>query len=997
MMTNHHAWRRRRADSGSGTNLPRVSAISAVRAGCTLIAALLVGSCTEPTTPASTLDITPKDATVLVGGSVQFSALNAQGLVTWTSGDPTVATVVSTGFATSAKRGSVQITAADSRGSVSTTMVVRARAELALSATALTFAQQLGSPDAPAQTVQLTDAGDDKVGALTVSGINYAAGQAGGWLTATLSGSAAPAQLSVRTSAGALQPGTYTATVSLNAAGAAGLDKTVAVTFAVSAAPTIQLSTSTLAFTGLRGVGNIPSQSVTITNGGGGTLSQLTATIAYGAGQPTGWLAATPTATTAPTLLTMQPTLQALSDGTYNATITVAAAGATPRTIAVTLTVLSNTIVLSSNAVTFAGTAGAASPPAQNVNVSNSGGSSLTGLAVAVSYTAGQPTGWLTTATFNATTAPAVLSLRPTVGALTSGTYTATVSVSSPVAVNSPQNITVTLVVTNVPIIALSTSTVDFSGSAGGAAPVAQTVTISNAGAATLSGLAVAVSYGAGQPTGWLTTATFSATNAPATLTLRPTIGPLAAGTYTATVAVSSPVASNSAQNITVTLVVVSSPIIVLSQSAVTFTASVGGSSPAERITQVSNAGTGTLTGLVVATTYQAGQATGWLTATLGSATGPTTLSLQVVTGALAAGAYTATVAITSPVASNSPQLVTVTFTVSTNAIIALSSTTVNFAGLSGGPSPASQTVTVSNSGTGVLNQLSATIAYAGGQPTGWLTQASLSTIQAPATLTLGTTVGALPAGTYTATVSVASPIAANSPQAVTVTLVVSTAPSIGLSATTVAFNTTFGGAQPAAQSINITNAGSGALTGLVVSITYGAGQPSGWLTTASLSATTAPATLQLRPMVMANGGTFTATVNIAAPGAVNTPRQITVTYTVMVSFATHVYPQMVTSCIGCHFATGSAMSPMTNLSSALIAYNNLVNVATSRRPPTHAFPLAATHPIRVVPGSASTSYLLDQVLKLVGADPMPTSAAMMPASWIDRFREWINLGAPFN
>jgi hypothetical protein len=225
---------------------------------------------------------------------------------------------------------------------------------------------------------------------------------------------------------------------------------------------------------------------------------------------------------------------------------------------------------------------------------------------------------------------------------------------------------------------------------------------------------------------------------------------------------------------------------------------------------------------------------------------------------------------------------------------------------------------------------------------------------------------------------------------------VVTTAPLIGLSTSAVSFNTSFGGAQPAAQNVSITNTGSGTLSGLAVSITYTAGQPSGWLTTASLTGTTAPATLQLRPMVMANGGVYTATINVTAPGAVNSPRQITVTYTVMVSFATHVYPQIVTSCVGCHFSSGTVMNPTTDLSSAQIAYNNLVNVATRLRPPTSPYPLAVTHPIRVVPGSASTSYLLDQVLKVAGAYAMPTGPTM-PTSWIDRLREWINLGAPFN
>lgn len=960
---------------------------------------VLVGSCTEPTPPTPALEITPRDQSVLVGGSLQFSALNAQGAVAWSSNDPTVASVVSTGFATTIKRGSVQITATDSRGSASTTLTVRARAALALSTGALTFTQQAGAAESPAQTVQLTDGGDDKVGAVSVSGISYAPGQPTGWLTATLGGSTVPATLTVRSAAGSLPPGTYNATVSVNAVGAAGVDQTVGVTFTVTEPAAIQLSASNLAFSGVRGVGTIATQTIAVTNSGGGTLTPLVASIAYGAGQPVGWLSATLNSTTAPASLSVQPTITTLPDGNYSATISVSAVGAanSPRTVAVTLTVVSNTIVLSSTAVPFAASVGGVNPAAQTVNVSNGGAGSLTGLSVSVNYAAGQPTGWLTTASLGATTAPAVLTLRPTVGVLTPGTYTATVAVASVVATNSAQNITVTLVVSNVPIIALSATSIGFDASVGGASPAAQTVTISNAGAATLSGLAVAVTYGAGQPAGWLSTATLSTTTAPSTLTLRPTVGVLTAGTYTASVAVTSAVANNSPQTIAVTFVIATSPSIGLSQQTVAMTATTGGVNPAAQTIAITNTGTNTLTGLSAAITYQAGQSTGWLNATLNTTTAPTTLTLQATVGPLGAGTYNATVSVASPVASNSPQTVTVTLVVAANSVIVLSTTTVNFAAAVGGASPAAQSVTITNGGTGLLNGLTASVSYAAGQSSGWLTLLSLTSSQVPSTLTLGTTIAGLAVGTYNATVSVASPVAGNSPQLIAVTLVITAVPTIALSSTTATFSANFGAAQPAAQNINITNGASGSLTGLVVSVTYAPGQTAGWLTT-SLSTTTAPATLQLRPIVMANGGVYNATVSIASPVAGNSPRTITITYTVMVLFATQIYPQIAASCVSCHFSSGTVGAPLTDLSSALIAYNNLVNAATNKRQPTYPYPLATTHPIRVVPGNASASYLLDQVLKTSGAWPMPTSAmSVMPASWIDRLREWINLGAPFN
>jgi alpha-tubulin suppressor-like RCC1 family protein len=103
------------------------------------------------------------------------------------------------------------------------------------------------------------------------------------------------------------------------------------------------------------------------------------------------------------------------------------------------------------------------------------------------------------------------------------------------------------------PVIALSPTTVSFSSTQGGN-PDPKTVNVSNSGLGKLSGLGVGtITYAAGQPTGWLT-ASLSATSAPTTLTLTATSGSLVSGTtYTATVPVTSSVAINSPQTISVT------------------------------------------------------------------------------------------------------------------------------------------------------------------------------------------------------------------------------------------------------------------------------------------------------------------------------------------------------------------------------------------------------------------------------------------------------------
>ncbi len=107
---------------------------------------------------------------------------------------------------------------------------------------------------------------------------------------------------------------------------------------------------------------------------------------------------------------------------------------------------------------------------------------------------------------------------------------------------------------------------------------------------------------------------------------------------------------------------------------------------------------------------------------------------------------------------------------------IALTPDTVLISAFAGGADPPSQTVTVSNSGPGVLNGLTVDpIAY-GGPAQGWL-QAALASDSAPTDLVIQVSTGTLLPGSYGATVSVRSAAAGNSPQPVAVTFAVSAPP----------------------------------------------------------------------------------------------------------------------------------------------------------------------------------------------------------------------------
>jgi hypothetical protein len=213
-------------------------------------------------------------------------------------------------------------------------------------------------------------------------------------------------------------------------------------------------------------------------------------------------------------------------------------------------------------------------------------------------------------------------------------------------------------------LIHLSQTSITFDAVAAGADPPPQSVPISNGGGSALTGLAASISYGSGQPTGWLT-ATLGGTSAPAALQLQADVGSIGAGSYTAQVAVQSPGASNTPQTINVTFNVAAQPAIALAQTSIVFSANAGGANPTGQSIAITNSGGGTLIGLTLgAITYGTGQQTGWLSAQLSQQTAPATLALQATTGSVAPGTYVATLSISSLAASNSPATLTVTLSV---------------------------------------------------------------------------------------------------------------------------------------------------------------------------------------------------------------------------------------------------------------------------------------------------------------------------------------------
>jgi hypothetical protein len=308
--------------------------------------------------------------------------------------------------------------------------------------------------------------------------------------------------------------------------------------------------------------GNPVAPQISVRNDGGGSLTGLAVRFDYPSGQTPIALAASLASTEAPTTIAIKGDTRTLIVGHYTATMTVSSslAGVASRAIPLNIEVRQSGAVISlaSASAIFTVVQGAASPAPLTLGVTNAGTDVLAGLTAKVDYTSGA-TGWLTAAMGDSDLLTGALSLHltATTPSLAAGTYTATVTVSSTLQGVAPRTVAVSLTVSPaIPrTISLSPASVSFAAMQGAANPVFKTVSI-NDGGASIPGLVLSTpSYGAGQPTGWLSV-TLSSTATPSTLTLQPTAGALGAGTYTATVLVSSPNATNSPQSVAITFAI---------------------------------------------------------------------------------------------------------------------------------------------------------------------------------------------------------------------------------------------------------------------------------------------------------------------------------------------------------------------------------------------------------------------------------------------------------
>ena len=420
-------------------------------------------------------------------------------------------------------------------------LLLLAAPELSISPSGMTFDAPLAGPNPAAKILTVRNEKDGN--------LDWKATSTASWLsTSPASGRCRAGEsqdVEVRVDVAGLLAGDHSGSIQIHDPKASNSPRTTLVTLRLSAAPVIGVDPATLSFSAPFGGPDPAPRPLTIRNDGGGPL-------AWSLSDDAPWLSADPTSgAIAPggsATVQVRASASGLASGPHTGTISVDGIGALngPRTVGASIEVNAQPrIALTPATFAFSAPFGGPNPPAQSLEIENSGGGTLL-------WAAQSGAAWLKVGTASGSLgagASASLALSVDVAGLADGVHAASVTVTAPGSSNSPRTATATLTINEEPRIGLNPSGLSFRLTAGGA-PASRAVSLTNGGAGTLD-------WSADSGASWLSVEPASGSLGSASsepLTLKADPSGLAEGSYTASVAVESSDASNSPQAVTVTL-----------------------------------------------------------------------------------------------------------------------------------------------------------------------------------------------------------------------------------------------------------------------------------------------------------------------------------------------------------------------------------------------------------------------------------------------------------
>lgn len=556
-----------------------------------------------------------------------------------------------------------------------------------------------------------------------------------------------------------------------------------------------------------------------------------------------------------------------LTANTYKGTVTVySAASNSPVSATITFTVSPPSFTLNQpSALTFT-SVNSSAPAAQPVTVATTPSES-------VSFTAA-PTStgnWLGVTPTSGTTGSSISVTANPSDTAGPGPYTGQIALNATGASNNPVNVAVTFNVTTVTTSPAPTPGMSFSGTAGGANPPTQTLSVTST--STTPNLPYTAS--ASSTGNWLGISSTSGTTNGSPITVSITTTGLAAKTYTGTINITP--TGYAAIPVTVTLTLTSLPLLVSTPGSLTFSYSPTSSPNAQTLNITSSPSTATLN-----YTVSASSTGNWLQATASGGTTPGSSSVSINTAAaatLATGTYTGAVLITCTPSTSCGNTnggtagqLSVPVTLTVTAVLSPNPTSLTYNYTINGAAPGSQTIGVTSTGGAITYTPSVAPGAA------WLSvsPASPTSVTTPDTLTVSVSTTGLAANTYHGSIVLTPTFSGNSPISIPVTFNVSAEPALSVTGGPLTFNMYDLGSLPGGQSLSVSASG-GANVPFTATVTQG----NAWLSAASSGGTT-PGSVSVS--ILANSlapGQYTGNVQVNSTQASGGPINVTVTLNV--------------------------------------------------------------------------------------------------------------------
>ena len=710
---------------------------------------------------------------------------------------------------------------------VPVTLVVAASGSTYFDDTAgqLTFSLATGATPS-SQTIQIRNGGS---GTLNWSG-SASTADGGNWLTMSQTSGTSPSMVTVSVTPASLPgggsvAGNFSGQLSFQTTGSA-VTVPISVTVGSSIFEQVNPISFTMPFAGLN-----PLPQVVIPASNGTNFNFYTAIVATGTGGS--WLKISPGSgvLTTPEAVVVSVNASTLAAGTYTGEILFFAYPS--NNLAITVPV---TLTIAATGTTFFGnlagglsyflTTGG-SLPAQNVQIRNGGTGTLHWTAAPSTADGGN---WLSlsalsgTAPSNLTVTVEPLSL-PGGGQL-AGTYCGQVLLETAGDVGTIP--VCTTVGTNV---FRQVNPIAFTMPFAGADPLPQTLTLASTGTNFNFGSGL-VSTGTGGA--WLQiTPDSGVLTTPESMTVGINASTVAAGTYTGQIVFTQYPNNNLAVIVPVTLTIEVSGSTFFDNlpGQLSFSMIPGGTPPAQTV-QIRNGGTGTLNWAASATTADGGN---WLTISPASGTAPSTLTVGIVPTSLPglgqlAGTYCGEVSLQTSGDSGS---IPVCATVGANVFSQVNP--ISFTMAAGGGNPLPQTLTIASTGTTNFNFYTSFVSTGNGGK--WLSVSpSSGVLTTPENIVVSVSAATLPAGVYTGEIIFSQYPSNSLLLSVPVTLTVAATSSAYFDNLPGQLSFSFiPGGTPPAQTVQLRNAGTGALHWTASKSTADGGN---WLTVSATSGT---------------------------------------------------------------------------------------------------------------------------------------------------------------